>query len=81
VVPAPTPSAARRGQPPPLPTGLPIDDYDDRSLGRLLRWVKSDGRLRTDDDLLEEMMEQLGMERHGRRIDARLREIIERSAG
>jgi hypothetical protein len=74
-----TAPAARRGQPPPVPKGLPIDDYDDRSLGRLLRWVKSDGRLRTDDDLLDAMMEELGLERHGRRIDARLREIIERS--
>jgi hypothetical protein len=70
----------RRRPPPPIPRGLPIDDYDERSLDRLLRWVKSDGRLRTHDDLLDAMMEELGLERHGRRIDARLREVIERAA-
>jgi very-short-patch-repair endonuclease len=70
-------SGQRRSAPPALPRGLPIDDYDDAGLRRLLRWVKSDGRLRTDDDLLEAMMEELGLERHGRRIDARLRAVIE----
>jgi hypothetical protein len=74
-------SAASRRPPPAIPRGLPIDEYDDRSLERLLRWVKSDGRLRTHDDLLEAMMDELGLERHGRRIDARLREVIEREAG
>ncbi|MDQ6743129.1 MAG: AAA domain-containing protein, partial [Candidatus Dormibacteraeota bacterium] len=73
-------SAAHRRPPPAIPRGLPIDEYDDRSLERLLRWVKSDGRLRTHDDLLEAMMDELGLERHGRRIDARLREVIEREA-
>jgi hypothetical protein len=71
--------AVRRRPPPPIAKGLQIDDYDDGSLDRLLRWVKSDGRLRTHDDLLEALMEELGLERHGRRIDARLREVIERA--
>jgi very-short-patch-repair endonuclease len=66
-----------RGTPPALARGLPIDDYDEAGLRRLLRWIKSDGRLRTDDDLLEAMMGELGLERHGRRIDARLRGVIE----
>ncbi|MBJ7612482.1 MAG: DUF4011 domain-containing protein [Candidatus Dormibacteraeota bacterium] len=78
-IPAAAPTAVRRGPAPRLPRGVPIDDYDDSSLGRLLSWVKSDGRLRTDDELRDAMMEGLGLERHGRRIDARLREIIERS--
>jgi hypothetical protein len=72
--------AVRRRPLPLIPRGLPIDDYDERSLERLLLWVKSDGRLRTHDDLLEAMMAELGLERHGRRIDARLREVIERGA-
>jgi hypothetical protein len=68
----------RRGSPPPVLRGLPIDEYDDATLRRLLRWIRSDGRLRTDDELLEAMMEELGLDRHGRRIDARLRAVIER---
>jgi hypothetical protein len=71
-------SAGRRRPAPLIPRGLPIDDYDERSLERLLRWVKSDGRLRTDDELATAMMQELGLERHGKRIDARLRQVIER---
>jgi hypothetical protein len=60
--------------------GLPIDEYDEATLERLLRWIRSDGRLRTDDELLEAMMDELGLDRHGRRIDARLRAVIEQPA-
>jgi very-short-patch-repair endonuclease len=77
VVAAATGPGQRRGAPPALPRGLPIDEYEEAGLRRLLRWIKSDGRLRTDDDLLEAMMGELGLERHGRRIDARLRGVIE----
>jgi hypothetical protein len=73
-----TAAPVRRGSPPPVLRGLPIDEYDDATLRRLLRWIRSDGRLRTDDELLEAMMEELGLDRHGRRIDARLRAVIER---
>jgi hypothetical protein len=69
----------RSGTPPAVSRGLPIDEYDDVTLRRLLRWIRSDGRLRTDDELLEAMMDELGLDRHGRRIDARLRAVIERA--
>jgi very-short-patch-repair endonuclease len=69
----------RSGTPPAVSRGLPIDEYDDATLRRLLRWIRSDGRLRTDDELLEAMMDELGLDRHGRRIDARLRAVIERA--
>jgi hypothetical protein len=78
---AATAQPGRRGPAPAIAKRLPIDDYDDRTLDRLLRWVKSDGRLRTDDDLAGAMMHELGLERHGRRIDARLREVIDRARG
>jgi hypothetical protein len=80
-----SPSAAaaaprRGGSPPQVLRGLPIDEYDEATLERLLRWIRSDGRLRTDDELLEAMMDELGLDRHGRRIDARLRAVIEQPA-
>jgi hypothetical protein len=56
--------------------GLPIVDYLDRELSAMVEWIESDGQLRTDDELLREVRDELGLN-HGSRIDARIAQAIE----
>jgi very-short-patch-repair endonuclease len=55
-----------------------IDDLSDRTLRDLSDWIASDGRLRTDDELIGEMVRELGFQRRGVRIVERLERIIRR---
>jgi hypothetical protein len=56
--------------------GLTIDGYTDTELRPLARWIKSDGVLRTADELITAMMRELGFQRHGDRIVTRLAQAI-----
>ena len=53
-----------------------IDDYPRSQLVHLVQWIESDTLLRTEDDLLREMMDQLGFKRSGKRITEALRQAI-----
>ena len=53
--------------------GLPITEYSRSQLVALASWILSDTLLRTDDDLLSEMVRELGFGRRGHRIVATLR--------
>ncbi|MPZ67981.1 MAG: DUF4011 domain-containing protein [Actinobacteria bacterium] len=63
---------------PNLRKGLPIANYTDAQLTRLLEWIESDARLRTDQELIQAMVEELGYRRRGARIEERLRQVITR---
>ncbi|MGK2966676.1 MAG: hypothetical protein ACSLFM_13890, partial [Tepidiformaceae bacterium] len=56
-----------------------IDDYSPRELVAIVNWIRSDGRLRTDEELLDEAIDALGFSRRGPRIEAALREAITRA--
>ena len=65
--------AAQRGPRPRIPRRgsddrFSITDYAEWELVALARWIKSDTLLRTDADLIREMMRELGFKRSGRRI-------------
>ena len=67
------PTAPQRGPRPPVPPRgtrgyQNIADYTHRQLVSLARWIESDTLLRTDDDLLREMMAELGFRKSGTRI-------------
>lgn len=62
----------------PIPTRESIGDYSALELQNLLRWVKSDGKLRTNDELADEMFEALPFSRRGSKIDAAIRRTIAR---
>lgn len=62
----------------PIPTRESIGDYSALELQNLLRWVKSDGKLRTNDELADEMFEALPFSRRGSKIDAAIRRAIAR---
>lgn len=63
-------------QAPPVPTGLPIHQYSRTQLERLKARIEADGQLRTREELVREMSEQLGYDRLGSQIRARLEAII-----
>jgi hypothetical protein len=68
--------AAQRSPRPLIPLHAQIDDYAPADLVSLVRWIESDGRLRTDAEILNEMITTLGFRRHGTRIDAAIRSAI-----
>jgi very-short-patch-repair endonuclease len=73
---APPASAARSSANPPIPVRKSIDEYTAPELRNLLRWVRSDGKLRTNDELAEEMFEALPFARRGSKIEAAIKRAI-----
>jgi very-short-patch-repair endonuclease len=63
----PRPRIGRRGS---------IDDYTARELVALVEWVQSDGKLRTDEEVVDELVAELGFSRRGARIEAALRAAV-----
>ena len=79
--PAATAAAPQRGARPRVPRRgargyEAITDYTLPQLIQLVRWIESDTLLRTEEDLLQEMMEDLGFRRRGSRITERLNQAI-----
>jgi very-short-patch-repair endonuclease len=60
--------AGRPGPRPELPRGAPITAYRQDQLMALVRWVESDTLLRTEEQLLDEVVRELGFSRKGPRI-------------
>ena len=60
----------------PIAPGHPITEYSRSDLVKLVRWVQSDGLLRTEDELLETVIKELGYGRRGRRIVTAITEAI-----
>jgi very-short-patch-repair endonuclease len=74
---APAPPARRERDPRPrIPRGLTINQYTSPDIARIVRWIRSDDVIRTDDELLQAVMEDLGFERRGSRIVATINEGI-----
>ena len=77
----PVSPSAQRGPRPIIPRRgqygyYSIADYAHWDLVELARWIESDTLLRTDEDLIREMMKVLGFKRTGRRIVERLEKAI-----
>ncbi len=64
-------------QPRPLiPVRPSITEYSRNELVRLIQWISSDGELRTDDEIITEMVAALGFGRRGVRIEAAIRNAL-----
>ncbi len=74
--PAPSVERSRDGPKPRTYMWRSIQDYQMSELVRLVRWIESDGILRTEEELLREVMDELGLERRGRRVVARITAAI-----
>jgi very-short-patch-repair endonuclease len=70
-------SGSPKRQPRPLiPVRPSINEYNRNELIRLIQWISSDGELRTDDEIITEMVAALGFGRRGVRIEAAIKNAI-----
>ena len=66
---------------PAIPRRQSIDEYSEEELEALVHWVQSGGKLLTDDEIVRQVMAELGFQRRGARIEAAIREGIARVRG
>lgn len=71
----------RSGARPRIRAGAPITEYEHRELVDLARWITSDGLLRTEGQIIDEMMRELGYSRRGKRIVAALEHAVRSATG
>ena len=62
---------------PPIQAKESISHYTDRELRNLLAWVQSDGRLRTNEEIADEMFAALPFSRRGSKIEEALTRTIQ----
>jgi very-short-patch-repair endonuclease len=72
-------SASERGPRPNVPPGQKIHEYWDHQLIELIHWIESDDLLRTEEELIEEVMDELGFRRRGINIVWGIRSAIRRA--
>ena len=68
--------APQRGSRPQVPMRTLISQYGILELAQLLSWIASDGQLRTDDQIINEMVAALGFSRRGARIERAIQTAI-----
>jgi very-short-patch-repair endonuclease/DNA polymerase III delta prime subunit len=71
------PSPNARGPRPSVSRKENITQYTLHELCSLIRWINSDGRPRTDAELVSELIAELGFRKRGSRIEATCRQAIE----
>lgn len=69
----------RHGRRPSIRPGGSITDYSHSQLVALARWIKSDTLLRTEEQMLDEMMSELQFRRRGSRIVEALTQAIRKA--
>ncbi len=66
----------QRGRRPLLPVQAAITKHQPATLIRLMEWIESDGILRSDDELIDETIRELGFQRRGAQIQRVLRSAL-----
>lgn len=69
---APPVAASRRGPRPDIYPWGQIDEFSSHDIQAIVRWIESDTLLRSREDLIEEAMAELGFQRRGKKIVARI---------
>ena len=72
-------ASPRPGPKPPVVLGMPITEYSDRTLIDLICWIESDTLLRTEDEVFEQFVQELGFKRRGSRIRAAFNRVLPRA--
>jgi very-short-patch-repair endonuclease len=75
---AATTPASRRRPRPQIFRKPSIEDYSPNELVELVRWINSDGQLRTDEQIICEILPELGFARRGVRIENAIQDAIRR---
>ena len=70
--------ATKRMPRPHIPLRTSIAQYSLNELCQLILWLSSDGRLRTDDEIIAEIVSILRFSRRGARIEAAIRSALQR---
>jgi len=68
----------QRSNSPPVKAFGNLESYSNPDLDSLVKWIISDGILRTTEEIIKEMMPYLGLNRRGPRIVSRLKESVVR---
>jgi hypothetical protein len=55
-----------------------ITEYSERELMTMVDWIESDCRLRSDEQIIDELLPELGFQRRGARIEGVLKSVLER---
>lgn len=63
----------KRASRPPIPLRTSIAQYSPHELVQLILWLASDGQVRTDDEIVAEMISVLGFSRRGARIETAIK--------
>jgi very-short-patch-repair endonuclease len=79
VEPLPPTVAPRQGARPQTFAGMSITEYPDSRLIELIRWIESDTLLRTEDELFDAFVRELGFKRRGTRIRAAFDRVAPRA--
>jgi hypothetical protein len=77
-VPRPAAHNGRGSRRAPIQARSSISDYSSEELTELAQWVQTDGKLRTHDEIADEMFAALPFARRGSKIEAALKSAIER---
>ena len=62
---------------PPVPLKTSITQYSSSEIVALVDWVASDGQLRTDEELIADLIPVMGFNRRGARIEAAMKDAIQ----
>ena len=55
-----------------------ITEYSEWELMAMIDWIESDGRLRSDEEIIGELLPELGFHRRGARIEGVLKSALEK---
>jgi len=66
----------QRGPRPLVPVRTSISEYRSGELIQLVNWIASDGQLRSDDEIIDEIIPILGFSRRGVRIESAIRNAL-----
>jgi very-short-patch-repair endonuclease len=72
---------SRRSPRPNVPRGWKIHEYWRHQLVEIVKWIESDDLLRTEDEVIDEAMRELGFRRRGANIVATLRWAVREARG
>jgi very-short-patch-repair endonuclease len=67
-----------RGMRPNIGRRETITGYPEWELMAMINWIESDGRLRTDEEIIDELLPELGFQRRGARIEGVLKSVLEK---
>jgi very-short-patch-repair endonuclease len=55
-----------------------ITEYSEWELMAIIDWIESDGRLRSDEEIIDELLPEFGFRRRGARIEGVLKSVLEK---